>query len=125
MKRIVTAPLGTCEIDVAGSERQAFVSLTVFGDDGWATHEEMWSSHYSDETLASALARVSGLPPSTAQTTAEDFLATYRERGGASDDARMTRHLARGVAGVLLAIAAASVLSTLVVSRWRRGRRGG
>ena len=102
------------ELDVAGSERHVFVTVTVFGEDGWGTDEQMWASHH-DDGLATLLTRMSELPPAEADAVAEDLLATWRQRGGAAEGASLTRRFGFGVAGVLLAVALVAVLVTWVV----------
>ncbi len=114
MKRMVPTPRGMAELDVAGSERYAFVTVTVFGEDRWATHEEMWGSHQS-EGLANFLTRLTGMPSSQADVAAEDFLGTWRQRGGADEGATLTRRFSIGVVSVLLAVALVAVLLTWAV----------
>jgi hypothetical protein len=114
MKRMVPTPLGMAELDVAGSERHAFVTVTLFGEDGWARHEEMWGSH-KDEGLANVLARLTGMPSPEADVVAEDFLSAWRQRGGPEEGATVTRRFGIGVIGVLLVVALLAVLLTLAV----------
>ena len=61
-RRNCATPRGMAELDIAGTERQAFVTVTVFGEDGWVTDEEMrWSRH--DEGLVEHLAGLTGMSP--------------------------------------------------------------
>ncbi len=101
MKRMVLTPLGMAELDVAGSERHAFVTVTLFGEDGWAAHE---GSH-QDEGLADVLARLTGMPSPEADVMAEDCLGTWRQRGGPEEGAAVSRRFGIGVIGVLLVVA--------------------
>ena len=114
MKRMVLTPVGMAELDVAGSERHAFVTVTLFGEDGWATTEDMWGSH-EEEGLASVLARLTGMPSPEADVMAEDFLGTWRQRGGPEEGAAVSRRFGIGVIGVLLVVARLAVLLTSAV----------
>jgi hypothetical protein len=112
MKRVVPTPRGPALLDVAGSQRHVFVTVTLFGDDGWASHEEMWGSPQS-ETLAMLLTRMTEMPLPEADAVASEFLATWRDRGGADKGATVARRFGFGVAGVLVAVALVAVLLTL------------
>lgn len=114
MKRIVTTPEGMAELDIAGSGRHAFVELTVFGDDGWAVREEMWSSHH-DEALGALVSRLTGLTSNEAERMASDFMSTWDEGGGRQEGARLTRRLSLGVVGALLVVGVLAVLGTVAV----------
>ncbi len=113
MKRLVTTPRGMAELDVAGSERHAFVTITVFGEDGWATDEEMWGS-VQEDGLGSFLAQLSDMPTPQADAIAEEFMATWRQRGGAAEGATQTRRFTLAVVGALVAVAVVAVLLTWI-----------
>jgi hypothetical protein len=72
MKRVVPTPLGMAGLEIARSERHFFVTVTAFGEDGWATGEEIWGSH--EESLPTFLTRLTGMPRSQADEAAEDLL---------------------------------------------------
>lgn len=119
VKRMVPTPFGMTELDVAGSGRHVFVTVTVFGEDGWATGEEMWWSH-QDEGLATFLSRLTGMSPAEAEAATEDFMGTWRQRGGPAESAALTRRFGVGVVGVLLAVASLAVMLTWAVARGLR-----
>lgn len=116
MKRIVPTPRGMAELDIAGSERQAFVNVTLFGEDGWATDEDMWWSRQG-EGLAQHLAGLTGMPPSAADAVVGDFMDTWRRRGGPAEGAAMTHRFSYGLLGVLLSVAGLTGLVAWFVGR--------
>ena len=59
-KRIIATPRGMAELDIAGTCRQSFVTVTVFDHDGWAAEEDVWWSGHG-ESLGELLARRTGL----------------------------------------------------------------
>lgn len=122
VKRLVTTPDGLAELDIAGSGRQSFLSVTIFGDDGWPTREEMWWSG-QDESLGVFLSRLSGLSADAADRVADDFMGTW-EYGGRQEGARMALRLGLGVASALVGAGVLGVLGTVVVRsltrRWMR-----
>lgn len=115
MKRIVTSPQGTFELDVAGSDRHAFVTLTVFGDDGWVVREEMWSSHH-EEPLGVFVKQLTGLTDAEAERVASDFMSKWDERGGRQGDARLARRLTLGVVSALLVVGVLVALVTVAAT---------
>ena len=118
-KRIFATPRGMAELDIAGTGRHAFVTLTVFDDDGWAAEEDMWWSGHGED-LAELLARLTGMSPSEAETLVGDFISEWERRGGPAQGAAMTHRFGYGVVGTLLAVAGVSGCVT-----WAFGRRGG
>jgi hypothetical protein len=107
------------ELDVAGTGRHAFVTITVFDDDGWAAEEDMWWSGHGED-LAEVLARLTGMTPSEADAQVGEFMSTWTRRGGPAEGAAMTHRFGYGIVGILLAVAGASGLAA-----WAFGRRGG
>lgn len=123
MKRLVTTPLGTAALDIAGSGRHDFVELTVFGDNGWAVREEMWWSHH-EEGLGAFISRLTGLTGNEAERVASDYMGTWDESGGRQEGARLTRRLSLGVVGVLLVVGLLAVLGTVAVRSILTSSRG-
>ncbi len=110
----MTTPDGMAELEVAGSGRQAFVNLTVFGDDGWVVREEMWSSHL-DEPLGAFVSRLTNLTTDEAQRMASAVMSTWEHGGGRLEGARLARRLSLGVVCALLGAGVLAVLSTVAV----------
>lgn len=124
MKRIVTTPEGSAELEIAGSSRRhAFVELTVFGDDGWAVREEMWWSN-DDEPLGAFVGRLTGLTSDEAERVASDFMSTWDQDGGPQEGARLTRRLSLGVVGALLLAGVLAVVGTEAVRSIYTSSRG-
>lgn len=107
VKRLVPTPRGTAELDLTGTERHAFVTITVFDEHGWATDEDVWASHQG-EGLADRLSGLTGLSPSEADAVATDFLETWRQQGGPAQGAVTTHRFVLGLVGVLLSVAGVS-----------------
>ena len=107
------------ELDIAGTGRQAFVTVTVFDDDGWAAEEDMWWSGHGED-LAELLASLTGMSPSEADAQVGEFMSTWRRGGGAAQGAAMAHRFGYGLVGTLLVVAGASGFAT-----WAFGRRGG
>lgn len=101
-------------LDVAGSAQHIFVTLTLFGEDGWATDDEMWASHH-EEALSVLLTRLTQMPPPEADAVVEDLLTTWRQQGGPAEGTSLTRRFGFGVVGVLLAVAVVAALLTWAV----------
>lgn len=109
MKRLVPTPRGMAELDIAGSERHVFVTVTRFDEDGWATEEEMWASHHA-ESLPLLVSRLTEMPTAEADAVVENLMATWRVKGGPAEGATLTRRFGLGIVGVLLAVAVVAVL---------------
>ena len=107
------------ELDIAGTDRQAFVTVTVFDDEGWAAEEDMWWSGRGED-LAELLARLTGMSPSEAGALVGDFMSTWERVGGPAQGAAMTHRFGYGVVGTLLAVAAVSGRVTWAFGRRRR-----
>lgn len=118
-KRIFATPCGMAELDIAGTDRQAFVTVTVFDGEGWATEEDMWWSGHGED-LAELLASLTGMSPSESDAVVGDFMRTWKRRGGPAQGAAMTHRFGYGVVSTLLAVAGVSGFVT-----WAFGRRGG
>jgi hypothetical protein len=116
-KRIFATPRGMAGLDIAGTARQAFVTVTVFDDEGWAAEEDMWWSGHGED-LAEFLARLTGMSPSEADALVGDFMSTWERGGGPEEGAAMTHRFGYGVVGALLAVAGLSGFVT-----WAFGRR--
>ncbi len=100
------------EMDAAGSGRHSFVSLTVFGDDGWAVREEMWSSHL-DEPLAAFVSRVTDVTTDEAQRAASDFMGAWEQGCGQEQGARLARRFSLGVLCALLGAGVLGAMGTV------------
>jgi hypothetical protein len=99
------------ELDAAAAGRHAFVNVTVFGDDGWAAREEMWSSHLN-EPLEAFLSRLTELSTGETQRVASDFMSTWEHGGGREEGARLARRLGLVVVSALLGAGVLAVLGT-------------
>jgi hypothetical protein len=106
------------ELDVTGSKGYCFVTVTVFGDDGWVTDEDMWASiprRPEEVRIGAFLAQLTAMPEDEADAVAQDFLETWRRRGGPDEDASLTRRFGFGVVGALVAVALLAALATWIV----------
>jgi hypothetical protein len=99
------------ELDAAAAGSYAFVNVTVFGDDGWAVREEMWSSHL-DEPLDAFLSGLTNLSTGEAQRVAGDFLSTWEHGGEREEGARLARRLSLVVVSALVGAGVLAVLGT-------------
>ena len=113
-KRIVATPRGMAELEIAGTDRRAFVTVNVFDDEGWATNEDMWWSGHG-EGLAE---RLTGLSHTEADALVDDFMCTWEGRGGPAKGAVMTHRFGYGLVGTLLAVGGLAGGVT-----WALGRR--
>jgi len=104
------------ELDAAAAGRHAFVNVTVFGDDGSAVREEMWSSHL-DEPLGAFLSGLTDLGTDAAHNVASDFLSTWEDDGGRDEGARLARRLGLVVVAALLGAGVLAVLGTQALGR--------
>ncbi len=124
VKRLVTTGDGVAELDAAAAGRHTFVTVTVFGDDGRAVREEMWSSHLG-EPLGAFLSRFTAFGAGEAERVASDVMSTWEHSGGREEGARLARRLGLAVvsallgAGVLAALGTEGVRSTLASPRGR------
>jgi hypothetical protein len=103
-KRIFATPRGTAGLDVAGTSRRAFVTVTLFDDGGWATDEDMWWSGQS-EGLAERVAVLTGMQQAEADAVVGDFMSAWEASGGPAKGATMTHLFRYGLVGVLLSVA--------------------
>ncbi len=114
----MATPRGMAELDVAGSKGYCFITVTLFGDDGWVTDEGTWASipkRPEEVRIGAFLARLTGMPEAEADAVAQDFLDTWRRRGGPDEDASLTRRFSLGVVGALVAVALVAALATWIV----------
>jgi len=111
VKRLVTTPDGMSELDAAAAGRHAFVNVTVFGDDGWAVREAMWSSHLG-EPLDAFLSGLTDLTAGEAQRVAGEFLNTWEHGRGREKDARLARRFGLVVVSALVGAGVLAVLGS-------------
>jgi hypothetical protein len=118
-KRIVATPNGMAELEIVGTERRAFVTVTVFDEQGWATDEDLWWSGHG-EGLAERVAGLTGMSPSEAEGVVDEFVSTWERCAGPAKGAAMTHRFALGLVGTMLAVAGLAGSVT-----WAFGRRAG
>jgi hypothetical protein len=107
------------ELEIAGTDRRAFVTVTVFDDEGWATNEDMWWSGHG-EVLAERVAGLTGMSQTEADALVDDFMCTWERNDGPAKGAVMTHRFGYGLVGTLLAVGGLAGGVT-----WALGRRVG
>ena len=93
-----------------------FVTVTVFDEHGWATDEDMWGSHQA-EGLAQHLIEFTSMSPVEADAVVDDFMDTWRQRGGPAQGKAMTHRFAYGSLGIVFAVAGVTGLAGWLVGR--------
>lgn len=122
MQRLIASSRGSVHVDIWGTEQQAFAHLVLFDSDGRPLVEDMWSSAQG-EALDAFLLRVAGVHESEAERAAGTLLREWRQSGGPQEDARRIRQFTAAVLGSLLAVAAMTALTAIVVTEVRRRTR--
>lgn len=113
LTRLVHTSRGPIEVELQEPIGVGFgVAVKLYGEDGWAHTEKLWSSKYGHsegESLASFLGTFVGLPEEEARNLATaistEWVHDWRKRGGGADS-RLTNRWAvivlASLAGFLL-----------------------
>ena len=114
LTRLVHTSRGPIEVELQEPIGLGFgVGVKLYGEDGWAHAEKLWSSkrghHSKGESLASFLGTFVGIPAEEAQSLATaistEWRDDWRKRGGEADSRLLKRGamiLMASVVGLLL-----------------------